>query len=96
MLADLPQGCDRGSKTNARGYKESWNGYKLHLDTAGCGVIISAVTTSASVHDSRVCMRLSRISDERARDIFVRAGRRGVLLQGFARRLAQPQPRAAV
>ncbi len=65
MLADLPTGCDRGAKTNAKGYKESWNGYKLHLDTADCGVIISAVTTSASVHDSRVAMPLSRMSEQR-------------------------------
>jgi Transposase DDE domain/Transposase domain (DUF772) len=65
MLADLPQGCDRGSKANAKGHIQSWNGYKLHLDTADCGVVISAVVTSASVGDARVAMPLSRISEQR-------------------------------
>ena len=32
MLADLPRACDVG--TRAKGYKESWTGYKLHLDAA--------------------------------------------------------------
>jgi hypothetical protein len=31
-LAELPIVCDRGTKKNAKGYKESWNGYKLHAD----------------------------------------------------------------
>ena len=36
MLADLPTACDVGSKKNSKGYKETWVGYKLHLDVA-CG-----------------------------------------------------------
>ena len=31
-IGQLPIDCDRGTKTNAKGYKISWNGYKLHLD----------------------------------------------------------------
>ena len=65
MLADLPKDCDRGSKKNAKGHTESWNGYKLHLDTSDCGVIISAITTSASVHDSQVSRPLSLSSEEK-------------------------------
>jgi hypothetical protein len=34
MQDDLPRACDRGTKCNAQGYKVSWNGYKLHIDTA--------------------------------------------------------------
>jgi hypothetical protein len=30
MLADLPRACDVGAKRNAKGYKETWIGYKLH------------------------------------------------------------------
>lgn len=48
MLAEIPTACDRGTKCNAQGYKVSWNGYKLHLDTADCGVPISALLSSAS------------------------------------------------
>lgn len=29
MCKELPRDCDRGSKRNAQGYKNSWNGYKL-------------------------------------------------------------------
>ena len=65
IVADLPKYCARGVKKNAKGYKESWNGYKLHLDTADCGVIISALTTSASLHDSQAAIALSRMSQER-------------------------------
>ena len=53
------------TKKNAQGYKISWKGYKLHLDTACCGVPISAVLTGANVHDSRVALPLMRISAQR-------------------------------
>jgi hypothetical protein len=65
IVADLPKYCAHGTKTNAKGYKESWNGYKLHLDTANCGVIVSALTTSASMHDSQACIPLSMMSGQR-------------------------------
>ena len=51
MLAELPTACDVGCKKNSKGYKETWIGYKLHLDVA-CGQIpVACVLTSASVHD---------------------------------------------
>ena len=34
MLEDLPRACDVGVKRNAKGYQESWVGYKLHVDAA--------------------------------------------------------------
>jgi hypothetical protein len=34
MLADLPTACDVGAKKNSKGYKETWIGYKLHIDVA--------------------------------------------------------------
>ena len=36
MLADLPSTCDVGCKKNSKGDKETWTGYKLHIDVA-CG-----------------------------------------------------------
>ena len=33
LRAEVPRESDRGSKCNAQGYKNSWNGYKLHIDT---------------------------------------------------------------
>lgn len=65
MLAALPTACDRGTKCNAQGYKISWNGYKLHLDTADCGVVVSALLTSASVHDSQTAIPLALMTQGR-------------------------------
>ena len=31
MVADLPKACNRGCKKNSKGYRETWNGYKLHI-----------------------------------------------------------------
>jgi len=64
-LAELPKACDRGTKTNAKGYKESWNGYKLHLDVNDCGLPISAVLTSASLHDSQVAIPLMKLTADK-------------------------------
>jgi len=61
-IADLPKVCDRGTKKNAKGFKESWNGYKLHLDINDCGFPLSAVLTSASVHDSQVAIPLMKLT----------------------------------
>ncbi len=65
MIKDLPIRCDKGSKRNAKGHTVSWNGYKLHLDTADNGIPISAILTSASVHDSQVAIPLAAMSATR-------------------------------
>jgi hypothetical protein len=70
MLDEIPTACDRGTKCNAQGYKVSWNGYKLHLDTADCGVPIAALLSSASMHDSRAAIPLSRISAARVTSLY--------------------------
>jgi hypothetical protein len=65
MLADLPTACDLGCKKNSKGYKETWTGYKLHIDVA-CGQIpVSCVLTSASVHDSQVAIPLMTMTSAR-------------------------------
>lgn len=70
MMAEVPQYCDRGTKRNAQGHSESWNGYKLHLDTADCGVVISSVITAASVHDSQVAIALHEMSAGKVRSLY--------------------------
>jgi hypothetical protein len=70
MLAEIPTACDRGTKCNAQGYKVSWNGYKLHLDTADCGVPISALLSSASMHDSLAAIPLALISAQRVTNCY--------------------------
>jgi len=64
-IKELPAICDRGTKKNAKGYKESWNGYKLHLDVNDNGLPISSVLTSASVHDSQVAIPLMKLTSEK-------------------------------
>jgi hypothetical protein len=59
-LRDLPVGCDVGAKRNSQGHQETWIGYKLHVDVNDCGLPISAVLTSASVHDSQVAIPLMK------------------------------------
>jgi len=70
MLEDIPTACDRGTKCNAQGYKVSWNGYKLHIDTADCGVPVAALLSSASMHDSLAAIPLSLISAERVTNLY--------------------------
>ncbi len=70
MLRDLPKPCDVGTKKNSKGYKESWTGYKLHLDVADGGVPVSAVLTSASTHDSQAAIPLSALSAGRVVNLY--------------------------
>lgn len=62
LLASLPTGCDRGAKKDSKGNIMYWIGYKLHIDTIDGDIPVSAIVTSASVHDSQVAIPLSAIS----------------------------------
>lgn len=64
-LKELPVQCDVGTKKNAKGYKESWIGFKLHVDTNDCGLPISLVFTSASLHDSQVAIPLMKMTSSK-------------------------------
>ncbi|OAD19718.1 transposase IS4 family protein [Candidatus Thiomargarita nelsonii] len=70
MLDDLPKECDVGSKKNSKGYKETWIGYKLHIDTADGQVPISCVLTSASTHDSQAATPLAEITSQRVTNLY--------------------------
>jgi hypothetical protein len=64
-LAELPTACDVGSKRNSKGFKETWRGYKLHIDTADGDIPVTAILTAASVHDSQAAIPLMRLTGER-------------------------------
>jgi len=70
MLDDLPKDCDVGSKKNSKGYKETWVGYKLHIDTADGQVPVSCLLTSASTHDSQVAIPLAEITSRRVINLY--------------------------
>ncbi len=65
MKSDLPTACNVGTKKNSKGYKSSWIGYKLHIDSADNGVPVSCLLTSASLHDSQVAIPLAEITSQR-------------------------------
>ena len=70
MLADLPTCCNVGTKKNAKGYKTSWIGYKLHIDTADGDVPVTCLLTSASLHDSQVALPLATITARRVTNLY--------------------------
>ena len=70
MLADLPRPCDVGCKRSAKGYKASWIGYKLHVDTADGDIPVGCILTSASVHDSQVAIPLATMTAERLVNLY--------------------------
>ena len=70
MLKDLPQRCDVGTKKNSKGYKESWIGYKLHIDSADGQIPVSCILTSASTHDSQVALPLAALTSWRVVNLY--------------------------
>jgi hypothetical protein len=70
MLSDLPTHCAVGTKRNAKGHTTSWIGYKLHLDVADGDIPISAVLTSASLHDSQVAIPLATMTACRVTNLY--------------------------
>ena len=70
MLADLPHQCDVGTKTNSKGFKESWIGFKFHLDAADGQIPVSCILTSASTHDSQVALPLAAMTSQRVTNLY--------------------------
>ena len=64
-IDELPTVCDCGAKKNSQGTNQFWSGYKIHLDVTGDGFPLSAVTTSASVHDSQLAIPMMKMTDQR-------------------------------
>jgi hypothetical protein len=70
MLRDLPRQCDLGVKQSSQGHEQYWRGYKLHLDVADGQIPISAILTSASVHDSQVAIPLMTMTSRRVTHLY--------------------------
>jgi len=58
MLSLLSTECNTGIKKNSKGNTEKWAGGKLHISTVDGDIPITAIYTSASVHDSSVALPL--------------------------------------
>ena len=70
MLADLPRHCAVGAKRNAKGHKDYWVGYKLHLDIADGGIPVTALLTSASLNDSQAAIPLATMTARRVANCY--------------------------
>jgi len=70
MLADLPNQCDVGTKKNSNGHKETWIGFKFHVDAADGQIPISCILTSASTHDSQVALPLAAMTSQRIINLY--------------------------
>ena len=70
MVDELPKDCNIGTKKNSKGYKESWVGYKLHIDAADGQIPISCILTSASLHDSQAAIPLACITAQRVTNLY--------------------------
>jgi Transposase DDE domain/Transposase domain (DUF772) len=70
MLEELPRQCDIGVKTSSKGHQQYWRGFKLHIDVADGQIPISAVLTSASLHDSQVAIPLATMSSQRVTSLY--------------------------
>ena len=66
-LSRIPGQCDWGRKSNSKGKIEQWCGYKLHIGVADCGIVTSALLSSASMHDSQAAIPLMQMT---ARNVF--------------------------
>lgn len=69
-LKELPKACDVGTKKNSKGYKQSWIGYKLHLDVVDGDIPVSAILTSASLHDSQASIPLAQMTATRVASLY--------------------------
>lgn len=69
-IAELPTACDVGMKTDAKGHKTSWRGYKLNLDVVDGDIPVLAVTTSASLHDSQPAIPMMKRTSERVTSLY--------------------------
>jgi hypothetical protein len=69
-IAALPKVCDVGTKTDSKGHSRHWVGWKLHIDSADGGLPITALLTSASMHDSQAAIPMAKRTAERVTALY--------------------------
>lgn len=70
LLTELPRSCSLGVKKSSKGHLSYWRGYKLHLDVADGDIPISALLTSANLHDSQVAVPLMELTSKRVHYLY--------------------------
>jgi len=69
-LKDLPYHCAVGTKVDSKGYKMAWRGYMLHIDCIDGDIPVSALLTSASLHDSQAAIPLMQMTSMRVVSLY--------------------------
>lgn len=69
-MKNLPYHCAVGTKKDSKGYKMTWRGYKLHIDCVDGDIPVSALLTSASLHDSQAAIPLMQMTSERVVSLY--------------------------
>lgn len=69
-LSKLQKDCAWGCKKNSQGKVSYWKGYKLHLDVDDIGLPITAIVTSANVHDSQVAIPLEKLTERKVQHCY--------------------------
>ena len=69
-LAELPRHCGHGAKKGSKGHMEYWRGYKLHLSVIDGDIPVSAILTSANMHDSQASIPLMQMSAQRVQTLY--------------------------
>jgi hypothetical protein len=60
MLSLVPTRCDVGIKQNAKGNRYTWIGGKLHMTVVDGDIPVTAIYSSASVHDSSLALPMMK------------------------------------
>jgi hypothetical protein len=69
-LSKLPKECAWGCKKNSQGKVSYWKGYKLHLDVTDIGLPITAIVTSANVHDSQAAIPMEKLTGKKVQHLY--------------------------
>jgi len=69
-VAELPMICDWGTKKDSKGKKQTWRGYKLHIDVIDGDIPVSWLLTAASLHDSQAAIPLAQMTDGRLTSLY--------------------------
>ena len=78
-----------GAKRDSKGRQSCWVGYKLHLDVADGDIPLSAILTSASLHDSQAAIPLAQMTARRVTSLYdmMDSAYDAAAIHGFSRRL---------
>jgi len=70
MLSLIGTECNTSIKQNSKGNRYKWTGGKLHLSVVDGDIPITAIYSSASVHDSSLALPLIKQSSQKVNYLY--------------------------